>query len=139
MRDIQSKEDIGNLVHTFYQRVQNDSVLSFAFNEVAQIDWETHLPRMVEFWQTIVFRKPGYKGNPAHTHVVLAGKMAETAAPMRPEHFTHWVELFKDTVDDLFAGERAEFAKQSAAQMGRGLATNIFGYVELFQPEIKAE
>ena len=136
MRDIQTKKDVGELVHTFYQRVQNDPLLSCAFNEVAQVDWGAHLPRMVEFWQTIVFRKPGYKGNPAHTHMVLAGKMAETSTPMRPEHFTHWVELFKDTVDDLFAGERAEFAKQSAAQMGHGLAIHIFGHVELFRPEI---
>ena len=137
MKDIESVQDIALLVDTFYGRVQQDDLLSFAFNTVAQLDWETHLPRMVEFWETIIFRKKGYKGNPAYTHMLLASKMAQTDHHLTPDHFTHWVTLFGETVDSLFCGENADFAKQSAAQMGRGLSMNIFGRAELFIPSLQ--
>lgn len=136
MKDIETYEDVELLVHSFYRQVQTDSVLSFAFNDVAQLDWETHLPRMVEFWETIIFRKKGYKGNPAHTHMLLASRMAETPHPLTPDHFTYWVELFCETADELFIGENVDFAKQSAVQMGRGLSMNIFGRTELFIPSL---
>ena len=136
MNDIKTAKDVELLVHRFYKQVQKDSLLAFAFNDVAQLDWETHLPRMVEFWETIIFREKGYKGNPAYVHMQLASKMAETADPMTPDHFAHWVELFCKSVDALFVGENADFAKQSAAQMGRGLSMNIFGRTELFIPSL---
>lgn len=136
MRDIENRADIQLMVETFYGRVQKDPRLAFAFNTVAEVDWPNHLPRMVDFWETIIFRKAGYKGNPAAVHQALAAKMAQTTEQMRPDHFTHWVKLFSETVDDLFEGEHADVAKQSAFQMGRGLSMNIFGHIELFRPSL---
>lgn len=131
MRDIQTEADITLLVATFYKAVGNDALLAPAFTEVVPVDWDTHLPRMVQFWATILFRTPGYRGDPHLKHALLHRQM-----PLTRDHFTHWVALFSTTVDQLFAGERAEFAKKSAAQMGRGLAHNILGGVEVFNPEL---
>ncbi len=35
-------------------------------------------------------------------------------APLRREHFERWLWLWTTTVDELFAGERAELAKSHA-------------------------
>ena len=36
---------------------------------------------------------------------------------LHPEDFTRWLELFQRTVDDLYAGPRAERAKRVAASI----------------------
>ena len=33
---------------------------------------------------------------------------------IKKEHFDRWIELFNETVNELFAGEKAELAKQRA-------------------------
>lgn len=131
MNDIQSDEDIELLVQTFYEQVVEHDLLAPSFTTDSDIDWTAHLPRMVEFWKTILFRVPGYKGDPFHTHAVLRQRTTLT-----PEHFTVWVALFHTTVDGLFAGERADFAKKSAAQMGRGLTHTLFTGTERFVPDL---
>ncbi|MEM7028240.1 MAG: group III truncated hemoglobin [Chloroflexota bacterium] len=118
MKDIEDIDDIQRLVDTFYQRVQQDEMLAETFDAV---DWPTHLPRMVNFWATVIFHQPRYKGNPLSTHMHLSQQKTIT-----PEHFSHWVILFQRTVDDLFSGQRAISAKQSAAKMERGLTHNLF-------------
>ncbi len=131
MADIQTEADVRLLVEAFYQRVAADPMLAPAFLEVTQIEWATHLPRMVQFWEAILLQKQGYRGNPYLKHAMLKQKM-----PLTPDHFTHWVSVFGATVDALFIGERADFAKQSAAQMGRGLVHNLFGGVKVFTPNL---
>lgn len=43
-KDITSFEDIRLLVDSFYEKVRNDEVIGFLFDEVARVDWERHLP-----------------------------------------------------------------------------------------------
>ena len=35
-------------------------------------------------------------------------------SPFKEEHFKRWVELFKDTVDEMYAGEKTNLAKKRA-------------------------
>lgn len=126
MKDIQTREDITHLVHTFYNKVSADPLLSPAFNDVAQVDWETHLPKMVDFWETVLFKTPLYKGNPTQVHNDLRQKMADRPDHLTLSHFDHWIQLFKSTVDDLYAGEVADAAKRHAYQLGRGLTVHLF-------------
>ncbi|GGK84613.1 group III truncated hemoglobin [Rufibacter glacialis] len=110
--DIQTEEDIRLLVDTFYDNVNQDGLLGPVFNEVAKVNWEHHLPRMYEFWSTVLFGSTAYKGQPFPKHLAL---------PIERAHFTRWIALFTQTVDDLFAGTMAEQAKQKAASIA-----NIF-------------
>lgn len=126
MREITNRDDITLLVHTFYERVGQDPLLSPAFNEVAGVDWETHLPKMVDFWETVLFKANLYKGNPTQVHSELREKMKARPDHLTLQHFDHWISLFKKTVDDLFEGERAEAAKRHAYQLGRGLTVHLF-------------
>ena len=110
MKDIESREDIKLLVNTFYDNLQKEEKeLDHLFNDVAKIDWETHLPKMYDFWETLLFHKNVYKGNPMKVHVDLNKKSA-----LKKENFEQWLKLFKATVDDLFEGKIANIAKQRA-------------------------
>lgn len=114
LADITGRDDVENLVHSFYRKVNEDSVLSPFFNDVAHIDWEKHLPRMVDFWENVLFGTGKYDGNPMLVHRQLHQKKA-----LHHSDFEHWVNLFVTTVDELYAGEKAERIKQRA----RGIAT----------------
>jgi hemoglobin len=100
--DITTPEDVDQLVRTFYGKVLKDELLAPYF---AGIDLAHHLPRMVAFWALILLDQEGYKGNvyDKHAHLKVDNR-----------HFDRWVELFSSTVDECFAGEKAELAKQRA-------------------------
>ncbi|MEO0404659.1 MAG: group III truncated hemoglobin, partial [Bacteroidota bacterium] len=50
-----------------------------------------------------------YKGSPFNKHAPL---------PIDAKHFEQWLQLFKQTMDDLFKGENAEHLKYRAEIMG---------------------
>lgn len=107
--DITSEEDIRLMVDSFYTKVNADELLSPIFNDIAKINWNTHLPRMYNFWNTILFFRGDYKGNPFEKHSPL---------PIHAEHFSRWLLLFHTTIDELFDGPNAEEAKLRARTIG---------------------
>lgn len=107
--DIKSRTEIVLFVNTFYQRVQEDALLGKIFNDIAQINWEKHLPKMYDFWESILFGVAKFKGNPMLVHFDLNKK-----TPLQKTEFNTWKNLFIKTIDDLFEGEMAETAKQKA-------------------------
>ena len=125
MKDIATEQDIKLLVDSFYDRVNKDEVLGPIFNDLAKVDWEDHLPTMYSFWTTMLFRKPVYKGQPWPKHMVL---------PLRKEHFERWISLFSQTVDEHFAGPKANEAKSAALSIADTFQTR-FGIINpyLFQ------
>jgi hemoglobin len=85
-KDISGEKDIKILVDSFYQKVDADEVLSPIFKEVAQVDWNEHLPVMYKFWSSLLFRSGTYQGQPWPKHAVL---------PVGAEHFNRWLENMK--------------------------------------------
>jgi hemoglobin len=118
--DLRGAEDVRILVDAFYAKVQADPLLSPVFNDVAKIDWEHHLPVMYQFWESLLFRSGGYEGNPYLKHVPL---------PIRPEHFQRWLSLFLGTVEELYAGEKADEARKFANNIA-GVFQNRMGLVK---------
>ncbi|MFK5880222.1 MAG: group III truncated hemoglobin [Flavobacteriaceae bacterium] len=119
MNDITTREDIKLMVNTFYTYLQKDKELNHLFNEVAKLNWEKHLPKMYDFWETILFHKPVFKGNPMKVHMDLDNK-----TKLKKENFDTWLVIFKKTVDELFVGELAELAKQRAASVALSIQLN---------------
>ena len=109
MRDIETREDIKFLVDSFYQKVQMDEELNHVFNGVAQLNWEKHLPKMYEFWESIVWKNNVYSGNPMQVHKNLHGKI-----PLTKSMFDNWLRLFNQTVDENFEGKNAHEVKTRA-------------------------
>jgi hemoglobin len=100
--DIATRADIIRLVDTFYDKVKSDELLAPVFSHV---DWPKHLPTMYNFWSSLVFGDQSYTGNPFMRHKDLSIGRA---------HFTRWLALFVETVDQLFAGKEASELKQRA-------------------------
>lgn len=116
MRDIKTDADVIELVDTFYGAIQDDALLNPIFTDFAQVDWAHHLPKMYAFWSGLIFGKPGYVGQPFAAHVHL---------PVAREHFSRWLELFRATVDRLFAGPGADRAKNAAGSIAHTFAMRL--------------
>ena len=118
--DIAGRVEIERLVNTFYQHVRSDEVLGFIFNDVAQTNWDTHLPKMYAFWETVLFGTGGFTGNPLAAHAKLVPQ-----TEMGKAQFDQWLSLFRATVDELFAGEKAEHIKSCAEDMANVIYSRI--------------
>lgn len=116
MKDIESEADVRALVDAFYAAIREDALLNPIFSDVAQVDWAHHLPRMYAFWNGLILGLPGYTGAPFPMHAVL---------PVTREHFVRWLDLFRATVDRLYAGERAQRAKDAAASIAHTFALRM--------------
>ncbi|MDB4537773.1 group III truncated hemoglobin [Akkermansiaceae bacterium] len=120
--DLTGRPDIEKLVNAFYDTVRQDDKLGVIFDEVAQVNWETHLPKMYSFWETVLFRSGGYKGDPIAAHARFISK-----ADMSRAQFDHWLMLFEATVDKLFAGENTGHIKRCAEDMANVIHGKING------------
>ncbi|WP_422801947.1 group III truncated hemoglobin [Sphingobacterium sp. Mn56C] len=107
-QDIGSMEDIKMLVNTFYDRIRKQEILGPIFDRHIEGRWPEHLEKMYRFWQTLLLGDNTYDGRPFPPHAKL---------PIGEEHFTIWLALFNTTVDDLFAGDRADEAKWRGQKM----------------------
>ncbi len=110
MRDIENRADIQQFVDRFYDKILRDEIIGFIFTDVAKLDLPKHLPTMYDFWETLLFSVNAYHGNAMKVHVDLHEKSS-----LLPVHFDRWREVFSATIDELFAGEKAEAAKAKAA------------------------
>lgn len=117
MKDLETRADIELLVNTFYGKIQKDETIGYFFNDVAQVDWNIHLPKMYQFWETLLFGKVSYKGNPMSAHFPVNAKVA-----IEKHHFHHWLQLWTETVEELFAGEIAEMAVYKARNISQLMA-----------------
>ena len=106
-KDIENRNDIELLVNTFYHKIMMDEELGYIFQEKAMINWQTHLPTMISFWENMVLFTGNYEGNPMNLHRHL-----HHIAPLHPSHFDKWNQLFLQTVNELFEGEKARLAKE---------------------------
>ena len=115
--DIHGRKELETLVDRFYDKVKTDPVLGPMF---AHVNWERHLPTMYSFWDNTLFYTGGYFGNPLKSHQAFHQK-----SPLSSEHFNRWLELFTETVDELFSGEKAELAKQRALSISTVMQIKI--------------
>ena len=112
LRDIENREDCERLVRTFYSRALEDPLIGWLFTDVARLDLEAHVPVIASFWETILLGARSYGGGAFAPHAAL-----HMRAPLRAAHFERWLVLWSATVDELFAGERAELAKAHAQRV----------------------
>ena len=118
--DIISRNEIIVLVDEFYKKIKVDFTLGFIFNEVANVNWDKHLPIMYDFWENTLFFTGSYSGNPVNLHTHL-----NHLTPLNNTHFDQWNKLFVETVDEHFKGPNAELVKQRAINISNILAKKI--------------
>lgn len=120
--DIDDRADIERLVRAFYGRVLVDPILGFIFNDVAHLDVEAHVPVITSFWETILLDAHSYGGGAFAKHAALHDQV-----PLRAGHFERWLFMWRMTIDELFAGERADLAKRHAERVARAFHQRLEG------------
>jgi len=121
--DIENRGDIDRLMHVFYERALIDDVIGYIFTDVAHLDLESHLPIIGDFWETLLFRAGDYAShgrNPLEVHRQLHLRSA-----FEPKHFSRWLELFEQCVDEQFEGVRADFIKMRAHAIANRFQENL--------------
>ena len=118
--DLDTRRRIHDLVVDFYREIVFDDLLGPVFEEVAEVDWTTHIPKLIDYWCRVLLRQPGYDG-----HVLDAHRQVHVIEPLRLEHFDRWYRLFVESVDRCAQGPVAEQAKTHAATMAAVLARRL--------------
>ena len=118
--DIESREDVERLVRTFYPRVFADPTIGWLFRDVAKLDLEAHLPHVTAFWETILLGAQTYSGGAFAPHASLHRQV-----PLRAGHFRAWLGLWGATVDELFAGPRADLARAHAERVANAFHARL--------------
>ncbi len=109
--DLDSRSAIHDLVVGFYREIVNDELLGPVFDEVAEVDWPSHIPRLIDYWSRILLDEPVYNGSMAAAH-----REVHEIEAFRVEHFDRWFELWCDSIDSRWAGPYADRARAHAAR-----------------------
>ena len=112
-RDLEDS-DLDPLLEAFYATIARDPLLGPYFID---LDMRAHMPRIVAFWSTILFHTGRYSDNAFRPHLTMPGL---TAA-----HFTRWVAMLEQTVDDRFAGPTAERMKDYAQRIAASMQLRL--------------
>ncbi len=118
MKTIDSREDVRLLVNTFYAKIRQDDLLGPIFHaHIPDDKWPEHLEKLTDFWETNLFAVKRFKGNPTKKHIAVDKNLNHS---VEQKHFGKWLQLWFETINELFEGERANKAKESARQMAHG-------------------
>ena len=117
MSPILDEAMIRALVHGFYDRVRADGELGPIFAR-AITDWDPHLATMCDFWSSVMLTTGRYHGRPMVAHM----KHKE----IRPQHFTRWLALFRQTAEELCPPEIAARFVDKAENIARSLQLGLF-------------
>ena len=116
-KELQTAEDIHFLVDEFYTKVKADPFIGPIFNESLAGKWDMHHEKLYRFWNTVLFQRPGYFGDPALIHFDLK---------IESIHFDHWLKLWAETIDENFEGLIADRAKCR----GKSMATTFMAKIK---------
>lgn len=118
MKTIQNRSDVSQLVNLFYAKIRKDELLGPIFNKhIADKEWPAHLSKLTDFWETNLFGIIKFKGNPSAKHINVD---AQSDYTIEQNHFGKWLQLWFETVDELYEGELAAKAKEAARRMSTG-------------------
>jgi hemoglobin len=111
-----TEDMIVKLVHAFYARVRQDSVIGPIFNSVVD-DWDAHLEKLCAFWSSVTLLTGRYKGTPMRAHAALP--------QIGPQHFAQWLALFRETAKDICPAPAAAVFIDRADRIAESLQMGI--------------
>jgi hemoglobin len=113
-RDDLRDENLHVLLVTFYSIAAEDELLAPYFGS---LDMTAHLPRIVDFWSTLLFHTGRYSGNAFRPHLDMPG--------LTGEHFQRWLATLEMTVDASYAGPNVERMKSFAHQIADSMQLRL--------------
>lgn len=121
-RDLDDRAQVHDLVVGFYRELVFDDLLAPVFDEVAEVDWTLHIPKLIDYWCRVLLDEPGYDGFLLGAHREVHDREA-----FRAEHFDRWYALWVESIDARWEGPIAETAKRHAAKMAGILSRQLAG------------
>lgn len=106
---------IALLVDRFYDKVRVDPLIGPIFNAAVH-DWDEHKRRLTSFWSSVALRTGTYHGNPMGVH---------RSQPIRAEHFTRWLQLWRETTEEVLDNIHAIQMIEYADRIGRSLRLGL--------------
>ena len=124
MTDIATREDVSVLVHRFYDKIRQNELLGPIFNaHIADAQWPEHLSKLTDFWESNLFGLRTFRGSPSAKHIHVDKNLHYTISQT---HFAQWLQLWLETIDELYVGELATKAKDMARRMATGQYIHIW-------------
>jgi hemoglobin len=113
-RDDLRDENLHSLLVDFYSVLAADALLARYF---ASLDMPAHLPRIVDFWSTLLFQTGRYSGNAFRPHLDMPG--------LTGERFSRWLATLETTVDASYAGPNVERMKALARRIANSMQVRL--------------
>ena len=117
-----NKENINTLVINFYTKVLKDENISPFFikklgkNMQSKV-WQKHIVLISDFWFTISTGKGTYNASPFAPHMQIEG--------LKKESFQKWIELFFETLDEIFIEDIANAFKERSSIIASNFMRNL--------------
>lgn len=121
-KQIENRDDLTFLVNQFYDKIRADQEIGSYFNEIIT-DWDAHLEKLTDFWETNLFAVRKYKGNPHAVHNEVDAHFNES---ITGNEFGIWLNHWAQTLDEHFEGENVEILKRRARKMSTFLYVSMF-------------
>ena len=117
-----TKENINQLVVTFYTKVLKDEKISPFFIGKLGADmkseiWQKHITLLTNFWFTISFVRGEYNGSPFAPHMQISG--------LDRESFERWLKLFFEALDNIYVEDIALKFKERASIIASNFMRNL--------------
>jgi hemoglobin len=114
---------VHDLVVAFYREIVFDDLLGPYFDEIAEVDWAAHIPKLIDYWCWILFGTAGFAGEVAKAHRDL-----QSLEPIRPEYCDRWYQLWTRCIQAQWRGPVAQRADAHAADLMAAMARRLFGF-----------
>ena len=118
------EQHIAQLVRSFYGRARADALLRPVFED-AITDWDEHHRIVEDFWSRTLLGTNRYQGHPYGVHTRLS---------LRPEHFDHWLALFRETAMEVLPPTAAGQAIARVEHMAESFKVGLFTFEHPLPP-----
>jgi len=112
------EEMVAMVVAAFYAKARRDEVIGPVFNRVvAAEDWPEHIQTITDFWSSMLLGTRRYVGRPMPKHLAIP--------ELQDEHFQRWLNLFRETAEELCPPHIAALFVDRAERIGYNFRVRI--------------
>ncbi|MFC3050303.1 group III truncated hemoglobin [Kordiimonas pumila] len=109
---------IRSFVEDFYTTVRKDVSIGPIFDDAIGDHWDTHFEILTDFWMTVLYGVPAYKGNPFLVHTKLER--------LQDSHFDIWLSIFEPSAHKCLTPTLAAKAIEKAGRIAASLRQGLF-------------
>ena len=121
--DLDSPDHIRQFIESFYDKVLVDDVLAHIFHDVANIDFNVHIPIIIQYWQKLLLGDKTYQRHTMNIHRDVHRKFPFTEA-----EFDRWLSLFVHTAETEFGGPYRNKAIKIASTIAANMHDSLYKY-----------